>query len=789
MHREHGSAWKRIALVGTYVPRRCGIATFTHDLAESLARAARWADVFAVAVTEGEAEYAYPPRVRYEIREQQLDSYQEAADFLNAAEVDIVCVQHEYGIYGGPAGSHLLHLLNRLDAPVVTTLHTVLRQPDPQQRRVLVRLAQRSEKLVVMTQKGRQFLREIFHIPEEKIAVIPHGIPDWPFVDPNFYKDRFGLEGRLVLLTFGLLSANKGIENVLLALPQIAAKFPQVCYVVLGATHPNVRRVEGEAYREKLLRLTEQLGLVEHVRFVDRFVELEELLHWLSAADIYITPYLNQEQITSGTLAYSVGLGKAVISTPYWHAEELLAEGRGVLVPFRDPASLADAVLHLLEHDAERHALRKRAYLYGRHMTWAKVAEAYLACCDEIFRRGRQALRKTELASRESVSVWYGCESGNTDWPEVGLCHLRRLTDTTGLLQHARYALPLYESGYTTDDNARGLLACVWHEEWRGEPGEEGPLGERYLAFLAYAFDPRQQRFRNLLSYDRRWLDGEDSDDAQGRALWALGTVIGRSTRNHWRQAAWQLWQQALPCALAWRSPRAWALTLLGLRDYLRAYPRHLAARQLAEELANRLLQRYADCASPDWLWFEDIVAYDNAVLPHGLLAAAAILNRQDCLQVGLESLRWLVRLQTEPQGYLVPIGSQGWYRRGQTPARFDQQPIEAQALVLACLTAEELTGESTWRIQARLGLEWFLGRNDLGLPLYDPETGGCCDGLQPGRINRNQGAESTLAWILARLAWHLRQGRPKPSLLSWPDSQMAPTDSLDNPAWPDPPM
>ena len=275
MHREHGSAWKRIALVGTYVPRRCGIATFTHDLAESLARAAPWADVFAVAVTEGEAEYAYPPRVRYEIREQQLDSYQEAADFLNAAEVDIVCVQHEYGIYGGPAGSHLLHLLNRLDAPVVTTLHTVLRQPDPQQRRVLVRLAQRSEKLVVMTQKGRQFLREIFHIPEEKIAVIPHGIPDWPFVDPNFYKDRFGLEGRLVLLTFGLLSANKGIENVLLALPQIAAKFPQVCYVVLGATHPNVRRVEGEAYREKLLRLTEQLGLVEHVRFVDRFVELE----------------------------------------------------------------------------------------------------------------------------------------------------------------------------------------------------------------------------------------------------------------------------------------------------------------------------------------------------------------------------------------------------------------------------------------------------------------------------------------------------------------------------------
>lgn len=334
MHREKNSAWKRIALVGTYVPRRCGIATFTQDLAESLARAAPWADVFALAVTEGESEYPYPPRVRYEIREQQLDSYQEAADFLNASEVDIVCVQHEYGIYGGPAGSHLLHLLNRLDAPVITTLHTVLRQADPQQRRVLAP-GERSEKLVVMTQKGRQLLREIFHIPEDKIAVIPHGIPDWPFVDPNFYKDQFGLEGKLVLLTFGLLSANKGIENVLLALLQVVARFPQVCYVVLGATHPNVRRIEGEAYREKLLRLTEQLGLSEHVRFVDRFVELEELLGWLSACDVYITPYLNQEQITSGTLAYSVGLGKAVISTPYWHAEELLAEGRGVLVPFR----------------------------------------------------------------------------------------------------------------------------------------------------------------------------------------------------------------------------------------------------------------------------------------------------------------------------------------------------------------------------------------------------------------------------------------------------------------------
>lgn len=359
--------------------------------------------------------------------------------------------------------------------------------------------------------------------------------------------------------------------------------------------------------------------------------------------------------------------------------------------------------------------------------------------------------------------------------------HLRRLTDTTGLIQHARYSLPLYESGYTTDDNARALVACVWHEEWRGEPGEEGPLGERYLAFLISAFDARTQRFRNLLSYDRRWLDdGNDSEDAHGRALWALGTVIGRSSRSHWRQAAWQLWQQALPRVGQFRSPRAWALTLLGLREYLRAFPRHLAARRLAETLADQLKQQFADCAGPDWPWFEEIVAYDNAVLPHGLLAAAAALNRQDCLQVALDSLRWLLRLQTEPHGYFAPIGSQGWYRRGQSPARFDQQPIEAQALVLACLTAEELTGESSWRMQARLVLEWFLGRNDLGLPLYDPETGGCCDGLQPGRVNRNQGAESTLAWMLARLAWHLRQGKPQSVLLRWPDLPLEPSDSVD---------
>lgn len=777
MHPEKPSAWRRIALVGTYVPRRCGIATFTRDLAESIAQAAPSAEVFAVAITEGDSEYTYPPRVRYEIREQQLDSYQEAADFLNASEVDLVCVQHEYGIYGGPAGSHLLHLLNRLDAPVITTLHTVLRQPDSQQRRVFLRLAQRSEKLIVMTQKGQQILREIFHIPEEKIVVIPHGIPDWPFVDPNYYKDQFGLEGRLVLLTFGLLSANKGIETMLAALPQVVRRFPQVCYVVLGATHPNVLRHEGEAYRERLLQLTEQWGLQDHVRFVNRFVELDELLQWLSAADVYITPYLNLEQITSGTLAYSVGLGKAVISTPYWHAEELLAKGRGVLVPFRDPAALAQAIIHLLENDVERHAMRKRAYQYARHMIWPEVAKAYLACCDEVYRSGRQAvatLQQFTSVPNSTPSRW----ERYADWPEVRWDHVRRLTDQTGLLQHARYSLPLYASGYTTDDNARALVACVWHEEWRGEPGEEGPLGERYLAFLTFAFDEQQQMFRNVLSYDRRWLEDGHSEDAHGRALWALGTVMSRSVRPHWRQAAWSLWQRALPTVTRFSSPRAWALTLLGLREYLRAYPRHLLARQIMDELANRLLQLYASCADRQWQWFEDIVSYDNAVLPHGLLAAAASLNRPDCLQVGLESLRWLAQIQTDPRGHFVAIGSDGWYRRGASPARFDQQPIEAQAMVIACLTAEELTGDSVWRQHAARALEWFLGRNDLGMPLYDPETGGCCDGLQPGRINRNQGAESTLAWVLARLAWHLRQGRTLAAPTGW---QLADSDSRES--------
>lgn len=774
MHREKSSAWKRIAFVGTYVPRRCGIATFTRDLAESVAQAAPWADVFTIAVTEGDSEYAYPARVRYEIREQQLDSYQEAADFLNAAEVDVVCVQHEYGIYGGPAGSHLLHLLNRLDAPVITTLHTVLRQPDKYQQRVLLRLAQRSEKMVVMTNKGRQFLREIFHIPEEKVAVIPHGIPDWPFVDPNYYKDVFGLQGRVVLLTFGLLSANKGIENVLAALPCVVKRFPQVCYVVLGATHPNVQRREGEAYREKLLRLTEELGLNDFVRFVNRFVEMDELLQWLSTADLYITPYLNQEQITSGTLAYSVGLGKPVISTPYWHAEEMLADGRGVLVPFRDPQALADAIIHLLENEGERHALRKRAYLYSRCMVWQEVAKAYLACLDEVFERGRQisAKRTPIISSNEHAR---STSERSQNWPAVRWDHLRRLTDNTGLLQHARYSLPLYEFGYTTDDNARALVACVWQEEWRGEPGDENALGERYLAFLTWAFDEQRRRFHNFLSYDHRWLDGQDSEDAHGRALWALGTVIGRSSRNHWRQAAWSLWQHALSPVIEFHSPRAWAFTLLGLREYLRAFPRHLQARQLANQLADRLLELYHQSADSSWQWFENIVAYDNAVLPHGLLAAAAALNRQDCLQVGLDTLRWLVDLQTDARGHFVPIGSNGWYPRGGSPARFDQQPIEAQAMVIACLTAEEMTGESMWRVSACRALEWFLGRNDLGQALYDPETGGCCDGLQPGRINRNQGAESTLAWILARLAWHLRQGRASAFTAGW---QLADTDS-----------
>ena len=729
---------RRVAVIGNYAPRRCGIATFTTDLCESLAQQFPEVACLALPVNDTADGYAYPPRVRFELSQNDLTSYTTAADFLNINHIDLVCVQHEYGIYGGAAGSHLLALLRELRMPVVTTLHTILDAPDANQRRVLEELGQLSDRLVVMSERGAQFLEQIHGIPRAKVDLIPHGIPDVPFVDPNYYKDQFGLEGKIVILTFGLLSPNKGIEYVVQALPPVLRRFPNVVYAVVGATHPHVQRRAGESYRLSLERLARSLGIDRHVIFYNRFVSLEELIQFIGAADLYITPYLNRAQIVSGTLAYTVGAGKAVISTPYWYAEELLAEDRGVLTPFADAEAMAAQILRLLENDAERHAMRKRAYRLGRQMIWPHVARLYMAsferACEERSRHPRRAFQAITLQDRAA------------DLPLLQLRHLRHLTDGTGVLQHAIFTDPNYAEGYTTDDNARALALAVLLE-----PREEDSLpSHRYQAFLWYAFDQEKGRFHNWLGYGRRWLDETGSEDCHGRALWALGLVLGRSRDAGLRGSAGRLFDLALPAAQRFTSPRAWAFTLLGVHEYLTRFPGDRAAQTLREALTQQLMDLYQRTHSPDWLWFEDILSYDNARLPHALLVSGRGLGRPDLVETGLAALSWLAGIQRCGGNHFVPIGSNGFFRRGGQRARFDQQPIEAQASVSAYLEAWRITGQEPWRQQAQCAFEWFLGRNDMGLPLYDSATGGCHDGLHPDRVNQNEGAESTLSFLIA---------------------------------------
>ncbi len=742
----NNSMINRIAFIGNYLPRQCGIATFTTDLCEAIAAEYHETACIALPVNDIEAGYSYPPRVRFELTEKDINSYSRAADFLNISSVDLVCLQHEYGIFGGKAGSHILALLRELRMPIVTTLHTILKNPEPDQRRVLEEVAALSDRLVVMSERGSEFLQKIYNVVPEKIDLIPHGIPDVPFVDPSFNKDLFGVEGKIVLLSFGLLSANKGIETVISAMPEIVAHYPNSVYIVVGATHPHVIQREGETYRLSLQRLAQQKGVESNVIFYNRFVSLEELVEFIGAADIYITPYLNEAQITSGTLAYTLGAGKAVISTPYWYAQEMLENGRGVLVPFRDHEALAKEVINLLDNEAERHAMRKRAYKFGRAMIWSEVAQRYM----ESFKRARAERRHYVPAGFISKAL----DKYPGELPLLKLDHLNRMTDTTGMFQHALFTVPNYSHGYTTDDNARALLVSILlHELGRRE---SLGLASRYLAFLGFAYNDQTQRFRNFMDFQRNWLEDLGSDDSHGRALWALGTVLNHSDTPAFNSMAGWLFEETLPAILTTTSPRAWAFALIGIYEYSQKYDGDSRAGKVRDELAGRLLTLYQNNRSEKWRWFEKGLSYCNAALPHALLACGKIIPDRAMTDAGLESLNWLADLQRADAGHFVPIGSNGFYQRGKERARFDQQPVEAQAMVSACLEAFRVTKDKFWNREARRAFEWFLGRNDLDLPVYDPTTGGCRDGLHSDRVNENQGGESTLAFLQSLLELRL---------------------------------
>jgi glycosyltransferase involved in cell wall biosynthesis len=662
-------------------------------------------------------------------------------------QVDIVCLQHEFGIFGGKYGSHILELLRNLRMPVVTTMHTVVASPAPEQKTIVKELGELSDRLVVMSYKAKETLKEVYGMAEERIVLIHHGIPDVPFVDPNYYKDQFGVAGRKVILTFGLISSGKGIEHMIDALPAIVNRHSEVAYIVLGATHPNVKREEGEAYRLSLQLQARERGVDSHVIFHNRFVDLKELCEFLGAADIYVTPYVNREQIVSGTLAYALGAGKATVSTPYWYAEEMLDDGRGRIVPFQDADALSAQVVDLLDNEVECHAMRKRAYSFCRNMIWKEVARRYI----EVFIEAENDRQKRPRVGFHTKAL----DAIPIDLPQVKLDHLKLLTDDVGILQHAKFMVPDRFHGYCTDDNARALIVAMMARDLLPNESELTDIACRYLGFLYHAFNEANGRFRNFMGYDRRWLEEQGTEDCHGRAIWGLGMAVALSNSQSFKGAAMNLFERALSAMAHFRSPRAWAFGLVGIHAYLRRFGGDSEVRRERETLAEKLFELFQANATEDWPWIEGALNYANGKIPQAMLLSGRWLHRSDMIEAGLGSLNWLIQIQTDSRGHFAPIGNHGWFVRNGQQARFDQQPIEAQNMIEACIEAYKITKDAKWIEEARCCFDWFLGRNDLNAPLYDYRSAGCCDGLTADGANLNQGAESTLAWLLSLLHLH----------------------------------
>lgn len=725
-----------LVMIGNYAPRQCGIASFTQDLVQAVGN---W-QVSVVAMNDGQT-YDYPPEVVLGIEQDDLNAYVTAATAINALKPDVVCVQHEYGIYGGPAGAYLLTLLRALDAPLVTTLHTVLEVPDDAQRAALEELCALSRTVVVMSERAVSILRAQ-GVPAGKLQLIPHGIPSFD-LDSAEQKRLLGLGAGPLLLTFGLLGPGKGLESAIRALPDLLDRQPDVTYLILGATHPHVRRGQGEQYRESLWALARELGVERAVRMENRFVSLPELMQYLAAADVYLSPYQNPAQITSGTLAYALGNGKAVISTPYWYAEELLAHGRGVLTPFADPPAMARAAADLLADPARRAAMGHRAAQYGQVMKWPAVGAAY----QWLF----------AVCSRQPAwtAGWRGEEAPDP----VNLEHLDVMTDSTGLFQHATGVTPNPHEGYTTDDNARLLgLLC------RLPPREPAlRLARRALAFLHYALEPERGVFRNFLGYDRQWLEQTGSENSQARAVRAL---VAAATGPHAGLAAsaTELLERAPEAAAHLRSPRPQAVALLAAAQVQGRISLHGPGRALLQAAAGyaaNLTALHAASARPGWDWFEGYLSYANAELSHGLIAWGEATGDPACTELGVRTLEWLSAQQSGPPrpggAAFWPVGCERVYWRGEARPLWDGQPIEAAVSAAAYVAAWHATGDPVWTVRAERALGWLLGDNLRGEALLD-SAGGCRDGLHRLGVSLNQGAESTVLALEATLDVTLMQ-------------------------------
>lgn len=754
-------AWPGVGTVttlGSFLPRRCGIATFTHDLTDAIADAIQHggsdAQVQAIAMNDRPEGYRYGPRVAFEINENRLAEYRLAADFLNMSPAGVLCLQHEYGIYGGDHGVHVLELMRRLRMPSVATLHTVLKEPNERQHAVMMQLAEQADRVVVMAERAFEFLTEIYGVPRHKIALIPHGIHDVPFVDPAYYKDQFGVAGKKVIVTFGLLSPGKGLEYMIEAMPQIVKRHPEAVYLILGATHPGILAHSGEDYRIGLQKRAKELGVADHLKWFNKFVEIDELLEFLGCADVYVTPYLNEAQITSGTLAYALGAGKATVSTPYWHAQELLADGRGKLVPFKNSEQLAQSINDLFTHEVQRHAIRKAAYTYTRPMIWRRVAEQYMDVFAEV--RDERQHNPRPLIHIRNEPITPGTASD--ELPEVKLDHLRVLTDSCGILTHAKATIPDRSSGYRLDDNARALVAVLMAGDFHATADRFDDrldvLAARYLSFMDHAFDERAGRFRNHMGYDRAWDSEGYSEDTHGRAIRALGETVARSTQPGHRSLAVRLFQAALPACASFEHLHGRAYALIGIHAYLRRYSGDTHAKQMREQLAHGLYEAFAD-KPDDWPWPNDELTYTAARLPQALLLSGRWMFNNAMIQQALKSLDFLNAVQTGEDDRFAPVGTHGWFPRGGSKARFDQLPMEAGGAIDANLEAFRVTNNARYLTRAHRCLQWFLGDNDLRQPLYDQTTGGCFDKLMPQGVDDNQSADATISWLLSLMSMH----------------------------------
>lgn len=727
----------KLAYIGTYPPRECGIGTFTQNLAHAMLENGEGVkEIMVFAMNDHNQKYLYSPEVKLSINQEQQTDYLEAVNYINLSGADACILEHEFGIYGGQSGVYILPLLHRLNIPLITTLHTILETPSYTEKAILKEICKMSDRVVVMSVMAVRFLVDIYDVPEKKIMLIEHGVPDIHF-DKQESRKEFKLNERKLLLTFGFIGRNKGIETVIKALPQIIERHPEVLYIVLGKTHPNVLRHSGEEYRNYLQVLIKMLKLNEHVLLLNEFIDENELFKYLSACDIYITPYPNEAQITSGTLSYAMGSGCAVVSTPYWHASELLAENKGRLFDFNDSDGLSQVLDELLGNPKTLNDIQKKAAEYGQNLTWPKIGKKYAELVTQVLSIPKEPLPKKENAIYPLLL------------PQFSLAHIKRLTDDTGIIQHAKFGIPNLKEGYCLDDNARALLMVCMGYKLKKDPLalELMPV---YLSYIHY-MQNKDGTFRNFLSFNRNFMDEVGSEDSFGRTIWALGYLLGNAPNDAYYQMGKLVFFDAVPNFGNIKSIRGIANTMIGISHYLRTNPSDDAMKSTLHKLANILVSQYDQNHTENWNWFESLLAYDNGILPLALLHAAEILEDRNISRVAFATMDFLSE-HTMKDDYLSIIGNAAWYVKDKERSMFAQQPIDAEAMVLMYHQAYVLTGNQDFLKKLFTAFMWFLGENDMRMSLYDFETKGCCDGFENYGVNRNQGAESSLAYLISHL-------------------------------------